>query len=113
MNPFQIHANGINDLIVEMGTDCPTFTKNNIVYQIIPGSAVRRKDLVIGGFQIDADLAFTALLAQFNLTASAFKDAFLQNPITYLGDKYKIDSVTILPGGLQVHVLANSLSQNA
>ena len=95
----------------------PSFRWRNRDWQIVPGSATRRKDLDGGGFSLNADFRFNALVAQFLSDAipdaSALKAKLLQTGIGYLGDGYRVTDVAILPGGYQITVDAASDVQNA
>ena len=114
-NPYQAHADSIAALQSSLGAACPVITLSGKDYQIIPGSATLRKDLSSGGFQMNADFSFTILVIQFGVATNAktAKTLLLQKPITYLGDSYKSVSASIIAGGLQLHVEANSYNQNA
>ncbi len=100
-----------------LGADCPIFTWGQDSYKMIPGSTVNRKSLGDGGFSLSADLKFHCLTAQFlseDVTdATGVKDALEQQKIVYLGDQFKIQAVTIAPGGFQLMVEANALNQGA
>jgi hypothetical protein len=118
MNDYATHAGGMASLQSRLGADCPTVTWNNQVYQIIPGSTMRRADLAPGGFQMNADLRFEALVSTFanggTITdATSLKNTLLSTPVAYQGDVYKVDAVGIRPGGLQVIVECKSIVQNA
>ena len=97
-----------------LGDDCPEITWNGEDYPLVPGSAALRKDLGSGGFKMNADLAADVLVSSFPfLDAPTLKNAMLQTALVYLGDVYKVEAVTIYPGGLQVRLEANALAQNA
>lgn len=117
MNPYAIHAGSIQSLIDEMGDDCPAFTWGGNDYSILPGTAKTRKDLTVGGFSLDFDLQFVALVSPFVAGAitgaTTLRDAMLETEMQYLSDNYKIVSVDIVAGGQQVRIGANSLSQGA
>lgn len=115
MNHFEAHADCESQHEAELAEACPVFGWNGRNdWKILPGSAMRRKDLAPGGFQLNADLRFTCLVAQFGLSATDQSDKMLQNgAVTYLGDLYKVEAVFIAPGGLQMHVECNSLNQSA
>jgi hypothetical protein len=118
MNDFATHASAMQAVQNRLGDDCPTITWNGVAYKLIPGSAVRRMDLGPGGFRLNADFMADALASTFadgqTITNSAtLKAAMLQTPIGYLGDDYKVEAVHISPGGLQVRIEANSLTQGA
>lgn len=117
MNPLLDHANGVSELQRELGDDCPVITWARRDYKILPGSAVRRQDLAPGGFQLNADLRFVALVETFLSSSIAnaddLQDAMQNTVFTYLGQNYKATSVSIAMGGLQVTVEANSAVQNA
>lgn len=121
VNPYQIHAQGIAAVQTEQGNACPQITWGGVNYLLLPGTAMRQKELAMGGFNLNADFVFTALVSTFlNATANgavvtdagSLKSAFLQSPFTYLGDIYKGVNVWLLAGGLQIHVEANSISQD-
>lgn len=115
INPYAIHAAGIASVQLEQGTACPVMTWNGATIQIQPGGAIRRKDLGIGGFSLNADLRLTVLVASFlNYNSADLVQAdLLQTELDYLGEAYKVDSVTIAAGGLQLHLECNALAQNA
>lgn len=117
MNDFQVHARAMQQLQARLDGACPVITWGNVDYAIIPGSAIRRKDLSPGGFQLNADLRFDALVSTFSSAsvadATSLKSKLLRTPIQYLGDDYQVSSVAILPGGLQITVECVSLVQKA
>lgn len=94
---------------------CPFITWGQDNVAVIPGSAQRRAVLSEGGFQLNADFAFEALVSSFPGYADAklLKDDLHNQSIGYLGDSYKVDAVVIRPGGLQVQVQCTAISQNA
>lgn len=100
-----------------LGDALPVFQWRNQNWNIIPGSATRRKDLDGGGFSLNADFRFNALVSQFISStipdATALKAKLLQTNIGYLGDGYRVTDVAILPGGYQITVDAASDVQNA
>jgi hypothetical protein len=96
-----------------LGSTCPSVSWQGVPRPIIPGSAMRRMDLAVGGFQMNADLRFDALVSRFGTDATGVKNVLLQTPLSYLGDTYKVEGVTILPGGLQISVECNSIFQRA
>ena len=115
VNPFKIHADSIASFQATMGTECPLVTILGKDVSVIPGTAMLRKDLSPGGFQMNADFVFTVLVASFGPGSNAvdIKNKTLQRQISYLGDAYKVASVSILAGGFQLHFEANSINQNA
>ena len=118
MNDFATHARAMQQVQDRLAGDCPVISWNGDDYKLIPGSASRRADLAPGGFQLNADFQCDALVATFidgdTVTdAESLKDALLQRRIAYQGDFYKVDSVRILPGALQVRIECSSLGQNA
>lgn len=68
-------------------------TWNSKDYPILPGSAVRGKDLGAGGFKLRADLKFIARRDVFPEPGPQLKQR-----ITYLGDDYRIDTMEKMPG---------------
>jgi hypothetical protein len=100
-----------------LGDTCPMITWAGKDYAILPGSAMRRKELGVGGFDPNADLKFQAHLALF-LTdtianAMALEAAMLQTEVGYLGHRYKAISMRVMPGQLIIEVECNALSQRA
>lgn len=120
MNIYKIHAGDLQSLETEQGEDCPSCNWNDADWLILPGGAMLRKDLGAGGFQMNSDMRLTVLFAQFSDAdpaaypdAMTLKDMMLETPCTYLGDDYKIISVTIMGNGHQLHIEANALNQGA
>ena len=118
MNDYAVHANAMAQIQRRLGDSCPIIIWNAMSYALIPGSATRRADLGSGGFALNADLSCEALVSTFadgdTITdARSLKNALLQTPVAYLGDVYKVQSVYISPGGLQVRIEANGISQGA
>ena len=66
---------------------------NGKPYPILPGSAVRRKDLGAGGFKLRADLKIVIRRDIFPEPGPQLKQQ-----ITYLGDAYRIDTMGKMPG---------------
>jgi hypothetical protein len=104
MNPFEIHAAGLAALQTELATDCPSFAWKGQDWKCLPGGARRRKELGAGGFAMDADLQLTCLVAQFGVTAHVQREAMLNTPLVYQGTRFRVDSVTIAAGGLQLRI---------
>jgi hypothetical protein len=116
VNPYAVHAAGIAAVQTEQGAACPSFTWQGFTVLIQPGSAIRRKDLGTGGFSLNADLRLTVLVASFGngyTTADGIQTDILQTEIDYLGESYKVESVMIVSGALQLHIEANALNQNS
>lgn len=117
MNHFAIHASGLQAVVNELGSDCPVITWNGADRKVLPGTAVRRKDLSDGGYSLNADFSCNVLVSQLvdatYTTAKAVCDVMGQTPLTYLGDDYKIISVSRSAGDLFFTVQANSLNQGA
>ena len=76
------------------GESCFVWNKDS--YPIVPGSAVRGKDLGAGGFKLRSDLKFTVRLEVLPEPGPQLKQT-----ITYLGDRYRIDTIEKLPGELR------------
>jgi hypothetical protein len=117
MNDYAVHARSLAAAKARLGDDCPVVTWGGRDYPVIPGSAARRQDLAAGGFQLNADFHFEALVSDWLTNAipdvKQLKGRLLQTPVGYLGSDYKPISVTIRPGGLQMLVDCNSTGQNA
>jgi len=115
MNEYFYHAKAMQALQSSLGAGCPVVSWNGGTYSIVPSSAIRRKDLASGGFQLNADLRFNALVSVFGsaYSATTLKNALLQTKIVYLDDSYKVTGVTTSPGGYQVTVDCDSLNQNS
>jgi hypothetical protein len=118
MNLFQRHANALSELQGMLGLECPSIVWNGQTIPLIPGTTVDRKTLGIAGYAVDFDLKLFPLVKYFIngvsiATAQQAKDSLLDTPFTYLGDSYKVQSVDILPGALQLVIGANALQQGA
>jgi hypothetical protein len=117
MNYYAKHAASQAALQRRLGEDCPGISWNDKDWAIVPRSAKLRRDLAPGGFQLNGDLKFDVLVAQFlssTITdAVALKDRMLNTEIGYLGEKFKAVQMDVLPGGLMVTVECNSLNQRA
>jgi len=114
MNYYGRHAAALASTQTRLGNTLPTITWAGKVWPIVPGSAQRRQDLASGGFQLNADFVFEALVSTFGpQNATALKASMLQTPITYLGGDYKAIQVSIKPGGQVIRVECNSAIQNA
>lgn len=117
MNYFAKHAASQAALQSRLGGDCPMITWNDKDWAIVPRSAKLRRDLALGGIQLNADLQFDLLVSAFlssTITdAVALKDRMLNTEIGYLGEKFKAVQMDVLPGGLMVTVECNSLNQRA
>ncbi len=104
MNPYSVHAASLAALQTEMGADCPAFSWNGADYKALPGGAKRRKDNSAGGFSLDADLTITCLVSQFGTTAAALCELMINSRLTYLGQAYRIETVTVAAGGQQLRL---------
>ncbi len=113
MDYFTHVANSLAAMQSRMADTCPTVGWHGTECPIIPGTAMRRRDLVAGGFDLNSDFRFQALVSTFGSDASTAKTAMLQTVVRYLGDDYKIVSVNIQAGGLTLSVECNSLFQSA
>jgi hypothetical protein len=124
MNYYATHARGLGAVQARLAGDCPVVTWAGKEWLVVPGSAVRRKDLDDGGggFQLNADFRFEALVGQFLtapgatpevLDATGLEQAMLQTEIGYLGESYKAVAMHVGPGALVVRVDCNSLGQGA
>lgn len=114
MDIYSKHNDGFSQVIAKLGVVCPVFTWGNVNWQIVPGSVKMREKLQPGGFSMDSDLLFWTQLAQFkNNSIQDLKNSLLQTAMQYLGDDYKIISVSVAPGGLQAMIEANALNQGA
>ena len=116
VNPYQSQADCIQDVMNELGSECPVIVLNTKNLQIVPGSARQTKDLQSGGFQFNADMSFTMLVSTLAAAgvadnASDAKDALLQREIGYLDDRYKVKAVNIIAGALFLGIEADSLNQ--
>ena len=90
----------------ELGADCPTITYAGATVRVLPAAARNASKNGIGGFALDADLQFTAILADFPSTPASNKQ------FTYAGKTYRISDVAFLPGRLQVHITATDAAQS-
>ncbi len=111
MNPYSVHAASLAALQTEMGAECPSFIWNGQNWKALPGGAKRRKDNGPGGFSLDSDLSITCLMDQFAGTAAAQREAMINTDLTYLGEPYSIQDVTIAPGGRQLRLECSDAAQ--
>ena len=111
MNHYTDHAAGLAELQTELGDDCPVFTFASSTIKCLPGGARRAKELEDGGFGMDADLSLTALVAEVSGTPETLVASLLKSQITYLSKIYRVESVTIAPGGLQFSLTATDLNK--
>jgi len=80
--------------LAELEPDCGSvITWHGNDYPVMPGSAVRGKDLGAGGFKLRSDLKLIVRLAVFPDPGPQLKQT-----ITYLGDAYRIDTMEKMPG---------------
>ena len=93
--------------------DCPTVKWFGLLRRIIPGTVQRRADLSAGGLELNADLQFDAPVSEFGADATSVKDAMLRTYLEYLGDRYQVASVGIMPGGFVITVSCNAIDQSA
>lgn len=104
-------------MIAECGESCPVLNWNEKDRKIIPGTAVRRKDLGVGGFSLNADFKCHILVSELvdatMTTSKAVCDAMGQTEFQYLDDDYKVQSVSRTAGDLFLIIEANSLNQGA
>jgi hypothetical protein len=105
MSAYTEHADGIAELIAELGDDCPSIVYAGATVKVLPAAARNGLNNGMGGMSLDSDLSFTALLADFPSTPASNKS------FTYEGKTYKINDVTFAPGRLQVHITANDAAQ--
>jgi hypothetical protein len=114
-NPYAVHAASLAAVQTEQGASCPAITWQGNNYPILPGSARQKNDLTPGGFSMDSDFVFMALVSAFGAaqTAEGLKAALLNTEVDYLGHAYKVHTVHAAPGGLQLHIEADDLNQGA
>ena len=105
MSAYSEHADGLEELIDELGADCPTITYAGATIKVLPASARNGANNSTGGLSLDSDFTFTALIADFP-TAPASNKTF-----NYEGKLYKIDNVNFAPGRKQVRISANDAAQ--
>ena len=112
MSPYERHAAALKSVQTRLGPSVVTWDGDDL--PIVPGTATRRKDLGAGGFSLNADMRFEALASCWGYDdASNLKTDMLQTVVVYLGDNYKVESVGIRPGALQIVVECNSVGQDA
>ncbi|HEV2350806.1 MAG TPA: hypothetical protein VG028_13275 [Terriglobia bacterium] len=109
MDVYSKHAASLKALQAYHGAACPLFVWNGINIPILPGSAVRGKDLGMGGFKLRSDLKFTVNVSDLQSLAGGGPQ--LKQIITYLGDPYRIDSIEKFEGGLLQRFECNDPSQ--
>lgn len=117
MNVYEVHAASLAALQTEYDqgdtVKCPVFLWREQNWKSLPGGARRRKDLGVGGFSLDSDLSIVCLVAQFGVSAQAQRDLMLNTQLTYLGQLYQIQTITIAAGGLQLQIECNDAQEGA
>lgn len=113
MNIATVHAQGLAYVQTEAGSACPTFKWSGNTWLCLPGGAHKRKDLQMGGFNLNSDLMLTALVAQFGLDAVTLREKMLNTELDYLGLKYKVVSIIVAIGGQQIRIECNDLMAGA
>lgn len=105
-NVFERHAQGVEAVQNYHGDNCPTFTWAGETYKLLPGSAIRRSKMGTGGFQLDCDLQFCALAAQFGENVPS-DGAVIQ----YADTEWRIAEVHHFPGGQLLRFTCNHRHQ--
>lgn len=105
---YGIHADGIGQVEAYLGDKCPTFIWNGNVIRILPGSAVRGKDLGEGGFRLRSDLKFVVRVSDLPVPGPALKQT-----IAYLGQNYRIDTMELFAGDTLQRFACNDPNQAA
>lgn len=98
MDYYAAHARGLAQTQTILGTACPVINWQGANYPVIPGTAARKKDAQMGGFEPDCDLVFDCLSSTFPGGSPT-----QQNRIGYLGNTYRVRSVGTKPGALILH----------
>ena len=79
---------------------------NTLPVPVLAGRALRKKGLQSGGFQMDCDFRFDT-----RTDAWPAPGPQLKQQLTYLGDAYRIDSITRMPGETYLRFECNDPSQ--
>jgi hypothetical protein len=108
MNGFEEHAESFREVQTELGPDCPVIRWNNEDIKVIPGELKLKSKNSQGGFSIESDFQFMCLAEDFGDTLPDSNQL-----LTYREQRLKIESVTILAGGLQLRIAANHAGQGA
>jgi hypothetical protein len=88
--------------------DRPTFVWNGGTYPCTVSSATRGKDIMPGGFGLDADLTLEVELSYFGEMANRPKP---KQTITHAGQTWRIDRVSVLPGEPLLKLMCNDPAQ--
>lgn len=114
MDAFTEHADGLWELQNEQGGACPTFTWKGQTIRVLPGGAQRSNELEAGGLAVDADLSLTCLASSFSYdTTEEIVAALGKSQLTYQGNLYRVESVTVAPGAKQLTIKATDLNKGA
>lgn len=105
MSAYGEHAAGLEELIEELGADCPFITYNGERIAVLPAAARNGANNSMGGISLDSDFEFVALLGDFSTVPTANKI------FAYEGKNYRIDNVIFAPGRKQVRISANDSAQ--
>ena len=103
--------------LVELQSDSPaTFRWRDRDWTALVSAASRSNPLVLGGFSTTANLTLTVLFAQFAddyLLAEDLRTALMNSSLSYRGNTYNVDSVTVAPGGFQLRLEASDANERA
>ena len=113
MTAHEEHAAGL----AEVQGDAPaTFRWRDRDWPALVSAAARTNPLVLGGFTTTANLTLTILWSDFadpNSTPEALRGLLLNSSLTYRGQVFNVDSVTIAPGGWQLRIEATDANERA
>lgn len=86
----------------------PSFQWNGGTYACVANTATTNKELGLGGFALESDLALFVEAALLPTPGPTEKQT-----VIYAGKTYRIDHVGILPGGSMVRVHCSSPTKGA
>ena len=108
MNAYADHADGLQSLQDELGSDCPSVWYGGRLVRALPASARIGLNNSIGGLSMDSDLSLICLASDFTVLPTS-NQGFKYPGQT--GKSYRINDVFVAPGGAQVRITANAAAQ--
>lgn len=106
MNVFEKHSESLRSVQARHGDACPVITWSTKEIKVLPGGVMLKSKNSSGGMSLESDFQFTCLAADFGETLPDSNQI-----LGYLGNRLKIESVTVAAGGLQLKIRANHAAQ--
>lgn len=95
MDVYQHHADGVKEVMDLLEGACPVARWDDQAFRILTGSTARGKLLGLGGFGLDTDLQFVALMAELPPPAGPQ----LQDVLQVSGRELRVQRIVDFAGG--------------